>query len=256
MGLLWRLWLPLTDRLTSAMSREGRRVQGIRGPVGCGKSTLASMLALLLSGRGVRVLRLSLDDLYLPPEAGGAERGPPGSHDVALGVEVLDAVHRGDAEVRVPRFDKGAREGRGARVGFEAVGAPDVALFEGWFVGNLPAVPDPGQPAALAGHRALEVYRPLWKRVNALWALRAPSVADIRRWRHEAEESARRRGKGLPEAEVDALLDRMLGALPPERYGAVTPSGGDAGAAASSPEPEVVVDLDSHRRPVAAGGGT
>lgn len=255
LGLLWRLWLPLADRLTSAMAHERRRIQGIRGPVGSGKSTLVSMLALLLSGRGIRVLRLSLDDLYLPPGGGGPERGPPGSHDVALAVDLLDSIRRGREAVRVPRFDKGAREGRGDRVGMETVAAPDLTLFEGWFVGNVPL--ESGVPrgsAAEEGNRALGAYLPIWERIDALWVLRAPDEQVIRRWRHEAEETPRRQGRGLTEEGVDALLDRMLGALPPGLHGGLVPPPGAAveeEVTRSMPRPELLFDLGEDRTPVA-----
>jgi D-glycerate 3-kinase len=254
LGLLWRLWLPMADRLTAAMAEEERRVQGIRGPVGSGKSTLVAMLALLLSGRGLRVLRLSLDDLYLSPRPGGPERGPPGSHDVALGIHLLDAVRRREAIIRVPRFDKGARGGVGDRVGPETMAGPDLVLFEGWFVGNRPL--DQGVPAggaAEAGNRALVAYLPLWERVDALWILRAPSEDTIRRWRHEAEELPRRQERGLTAEAVEALLDRMLRALPPGLHGGLVARPGSAAEApsrSSSPPPELLLDLGEDRSPI------
>lgn len=251
--LLWRLWLPLADRVARAVVAGSPRVQGIQGPVGSGKSTLAAMLALLLNGRGLRVARVSLDDLYHPAGA-GVERGPPGSHDVQGGIRLLDAVRRGDEQVELPRYDKGARQGRGDRVAPEVTATPDILLFEGWFVGCLPReLGDAPSGAAAVGNRALEGYRPLWQRMDTLWGLRAPSEAAIRGWRHQAEEGARRRGDALEAAEVDRLLDRMLGALPPGLHGAL--HGDDGAPMQTLPPPELLLDLDEERRPLRAWAG-
>lgn len=229
--------MDLSDTLARILERRlghaGRWVQGIQGPVGSGKSTLVGGLAQRLAKRGIPSAILSLDDLYLPWTPDGPGRGPPGTHDVAAGIRALQAFRRGDAPLSLPRFDKAARDGRGDRVEDEVVGAPRLLLFEGWFVG-----------CAGAG-----AYADLWALVDDLWVLRAPGEAQIREWRHQAEEGRRRGGHGLPVEQVDALLDRMLGALPPASHGAVTPVPGvPSDAPPTTPPASLVVDLDARRR--------
>lgn len=221
--------------LERRVAGSGRWVQGIQGPVGSGKSTLVGGLAQRLSKQGIATAILSLDDLYRPYAPDGPGRGPPGSHDVETGIRVLEAFRRGDAPLSLPRFDKAARDGAGDRVGDEEVGSPRLLLFEGWFLGCS----------------AADGYGDLWTRVDDLWVLRAPGTSQIREWRHQAEEGRRRGGHGLSVEEVDALLDRMLGALPPEVHGAVTPAPGDPREAAQTvPPASLVVDLDARRRVV------
>ena len=90
-------------------------VLGICGAQGSGKSTLARAVEQAAVRKGITAATLSLDDLYLTRaqrEALGCTvhpllrtRGVPGTHDMALGLEILDALERGEA-ARLPRFDK------------------------------------------------------------------------------------------------------------------------------------------------------
>ena len=113
----------LADRLARRIASAAARplVVGLTGPQGSGKSTLAAQLAPRLAARGVQTAVLALDDLYLPrtdrlrmaadihPLL--ATRGVPGTHDVALGLEVLASLTTA-RRTRVPRFDKGADDRR------------------------------------------------------------------------------------------------------------------------------------------------
>jgi len=223
----------LAALLVHQRGENSRWILGIQGPVGSGKSRLVAGLSERMLRRGIPTAILSLDDLYHPFRPDGPGRGPPGSHDVDEGIRLLEAFRRGDAPLHFPRFSKGARGGAGDRVEDEVVGSAEVLLFEGWFVG-APA-PEP--------------YRPLWALLDDLWVLRAPSEGQIRAWRHQAEEGRRNAGIGLDRRGVDALLDRMLNALPPGDQGAITPSPEEADAVwPTLPPASVLLDLDGRRR--------
>jgi len=229
--------VPLLAGILAERVAGGERwCQGIQGPVGSGKSTLSAGLADALGERGIRVATLSLDDLYLSPRSDEPmpPRGPPGSHDTRLGLELLRSFQRGEGAIPLPRFSKEALGGAGGRVADEVAEDPQILLFEGWFVGCA----------------AVGAYLPLWREMDALWVLRAPSRTVIRGWRHEAELERRRRGVGLSSEAVNALVDRMLSALPPEEHGALTPADGDAAADPAAlwvPGPELLLDLDARR---------
>jgi D-glycerate 3-kinase len=215
-----RIWTLLRDRL--AVTDQVPFVMGICGAQGSGKSTLADGLAERLLADGRRVAVLSLDDLYLTKGERQAlardihpllaTRGVPGTHDVALGLTLLDALGR-PGRVRLPRFDKAAdtRHPDGQWV----EGPVDVILFEGWCVGAVPqaaeALTNPvndlerGRDAdarwrqhvnsALAGD-----YQRLFGRIHALVLLAAPDFAIVHDWRVQQEESLRRqlRAQGRP----------------------------------------------------------
>src|SRR5919202_333912 len=120
---LCKLWLPLALQLAIGQKQLGRPlIQGILGGQGTGKTTLGTVLTLILAQLGYRTLSLSLDDLYKTyaerqqlqekdPRLGW--RGPPGTHDIELGIELLDQLRQPNPvkPILVPRFDKSAWEG-------------------------------------------------------------------------------------------------------------------------------------------------
>lgn len=119
-------------------------ILGISGLQGTGKSTLAAQIVDTARSRGLRGAVLSLDDLYFDHDVRTglardihpllATRGPPGTHDVALGLAAFDAVRAG-APVRLPRFDK-LGDRRLPESGWPIVQGLDLLLFEGWCVGT------------------------------------------------------------------------------------------------------------------------
>ena len=125
---------------------------GLQGPQGSGKTFLCSSLAAALTP--LRAAVLSIDDLYLP-HAGLrdvaarypnntllAGRGQPGTHDLALGVDILEALRGQSGTVRLPGFDKSLHGGEGDRVeGIEVNLPTDVVVVEGWCTGFYP-LPD------------------------------------------------------------------------------------------------------------------
>ena len=122
-------------------------VVGLCGPQGAGKSTLAAGLVHELADHGVTTAVLSIDDLYLTRRERRAlaadvhpllaVRGPPGTHDVQLGLDTFYRLARA-GPVQVPRFDKATDE-RKPHVEWPTLAGPaQVVLFEGWCVGARP----------------------------------------------------------------------------------------------------------------------
>ena len=192
-------------------------VVGVCAAQGAGKSTLCRTAKARLEAQGWRVAVLSLDDLYLSHAARAelaarvhplfATRGVPGTHDVALGARVLDALRAGGT-ARLPRFDK-ASDDPLPQSDWPEAAAPDLILFEGWCVG----VPAQAASALAAPVNALErdedadgvwrravndalagPYAELWARIDRLVFLAAPDFDTVLRWRAEAEHDLRRKG--------------------------------------------------------------
>ena len=206
-----------------AALRRGRNrpiVVGLCGPQGSGKSTMSRFLAALLDARGWRTAILSLDDLYLKREERArlaetvhpllATRGVPGTHDVDLGLEILDALFEADIGdcTRMPRFDKAA-DTRAAGTGADDFeGRADVVLFEGWCVGAAPQ--DPGlldEPInalerdedaqgvwrRYVNEQLAGPYQELFDRIDFLTLLQAPDFSHVLTWRTEQEHKLRDR---------------------------------------------------------------
>jgi D-glycerate 3-kinase len=98
---------------------------------------------------------LSIDDLYLPHVDQEAlakshpdnplvqHRGQPSTHDISLGISLLNALANRERNIKIPSYDKSAFSGAGdRRPGSEwetvnADGQPpvEVVILEGWCVG-------------------------------------------------------------------------------------------------------------------------
>lgn len=212
---------------------NGPLVLGLCGSQGSGKSTLAEALKAALEAEGRRVAILSLDDLYLGRAARErlacdvhplfATRGVPGTHDVAQGIALIDAVRAGEPVV-LPRFDKARDEP--APAGEPAPAHLDLLIFEGWCVGARPqddtalAAPvnalerdeDPQAIWRSAANAALAgPYAQLFARIDRLVLLAAPGFEVVRGWRGEQEDALRARSPDAASGVMDeARLDRFV----------------------------------------------
>jgi len=240
---LWQFWLPLAQRLVQQRQAKGHPfVQGVLGGQGTGKTTLGLILSTLLQTLGYNTLSWSLDDLYKTyadrlqlqqqiPEL--VWRGPPGTHDVGLGIQVFDQLRhpRPNTPIAIPRFDKSLHNGMGDRIAPEFVQNMDVVLFEGWFVGVQPIEPiafvHPPAPIQTEVDRAfaracndrLQDYLPLWQQLDSLWVLYSPDYQLSKQWRQQAEAKMKAVGKpGMTNAEIDAFVEYFWKALHPDLF--------------------------------------
>ena len=240
---LEKLWLPVALNLATKRKELDRTlIQGILGSQGTGKTTLCIILRLILNYLGISVATLSIDDLYLTYAQRQALqqqdprliwRGPPGTHDVNLGLEIIEQCLTGDnsSKILMPRFDKSAFNGAGDRSTPEAVNKPDILLFEGWFVGVQPITEDcfnnPPAPIltsediqfAKDNNQRLKAYLPLWHKLDSLIVLYPENYRLSKQWRKEAEQKMIATGKtGMSDEECDRFVEYFWKALHPELF--------------------------------------
>lgn len=221
-------WRRLAAQLAWRWRKHGppRRV-ALSGGQGTGKSTLARALAAAVRHFGTEAVAMSLDDFYMTRAQRKAlaatvhpllaTRGPPGTHDVPLCRETLDALFE-PGPASIPVFDKGVDD-RSATP--RCVSAPvETALLEGWCVG---ARAEPAE-RLLKPVNALEAeadgegvwrshvnaalegsYSALFAAFDYLIFLRPPNLAAVRRWRllQEGERPPERR---MGAAEVERFV--------------------------------------------------
>lgn len=240
---LRRLWLPLAMQLASYRQAQSHTlIQGILGGQGTGKTTLAKILSLILEHLGYRTLSLSLDDLYKTYSDRLALqqqdprliwRGPPGTHDIQLGLQVLDRLRQSDLDspIEIPRFDKSAWHGAGDRGTPEIVNGADIVLFEGWFVGVRPIEPSnfdhPPPPINTFEDRKfasdmntrLQEYLPLWDKLDRLLVLYPVDYRLSQQWRKDAEHQMIATGKtGMTDLQIEQFVEYFWKALHPELF--------------------------------------
>jgi D-glycerate 3-kinase len=239
--LLWDLWLPLGMKLAAHRRQLNRPlVQGILGVQGTGKTTMCQILSLILQQLGYRTLSWSLDDLYktysdrlalLQQDPRLIWRGPPGTHDLDLGLNVLNQIRQGETAVTIPRFDKSAHAGAGDRTTPEVVTNVDIVLFEGWFVGVRPIDPnafelapppiitDADKAFARDMNRQLSNYLPLWERLDSLILLYPTDYRSSLEWRKQAEQQMVAAGKsGMSNSQIEDFVNYFWRSLHPELY--------------------------------------
>ena len=208
-------YLPVADWLTACCKSGETFLLGINGAQGTGKSTLADFIKIALESSGEKTVAvLSIDDFYLTSaerQVLGREkhellatRGAPGTHDIAMLTETLDALRSlGPGDVyHLPRFDK-ASDDRALAADWPTVKGPlDFVILEGWCVGSV-AQPDIelGSPVNdlerrrdpdgtwrhYVNDRLASDYAAVFAKLDALVFLKAPSFGAVYRWRLEQE---------------------------------------------------------------------
>jgi D-glycerate 3-kinase len=188
------------------------RVYAIAGLQGTGTSTLSAQMATLAKQRGLQVVALSIDDFYLGHAERAAlgrrvhplcaTRGPPGTHEVGLACDVLDAL-RARREVALPRFDKIADD-RLPRDAWPLARDADLTILEGWFLKVPPQAPadlvepvnalerdeDPHGTWRRWCNDALATdYPPLWSRLDRMLFLQGPGFDIVPEWRWQQEQT-------------------------------------------------------------------
>ncbi|MBY9066826.1 hypothetical protein K1X12_07930 [Hyphomonas sp. WL0036] len=182
----------------------------LSGPQGSGKSTA---LEAALSSLSMPVAGLSIDDVYLPLPARERlareisplfiTRGPPGTHDLALLRDTIEALRaaKPTSETPLPTFDKLSDDRRPEAEWPSFKGRPAAIVIEGWLMGALPDANSSTsapinevetedasgawrayQEAALAGD-----YAALWDEADGFFHIVPDGFERVLNWRLEQE---------------------------------------------------------------------
>lgn len=209
---------PLAQTVANRKKERGRPlIVGINGCQGSGKSTLADALVTLLQTEfALSAIALSIDDFYLTRSQRQnlattvhpllQTRGVPGTHDIALASDTIQALQQQTGKISIPRFEK-ATDDRMPQSQWPQVQAPvDVIILEGWCVGSKPqpseALVEPvntletqedphGEWRRYANDALSKDYQALFNTLDYLVMLKAPAFSRVHAWRVEQEEKLR-----------------------------------------------------------------
>jgi D-glycerate 3-kinase len=207
-------FLPLAQTVLQRVSVSHKTlVVGVSGSQGSGKTTLASLLVLLLRElMGLRAINLSIDDFYhthaqrqhlgrtVHPLL--ATRGVPGTHDVELAINTINAL-TSEGEVAIPRFNK-AIDDRAPPAEWPRILAPlDVVVLEGWCL-SIPAQAESqlllpinaletqedcdGRWRSFVNQQIQQDYAAWYGMVDFLVMLKAPHFDKVYEWRQTQED--------------------------------------------------------------------
>ena len=263
---------PLANWLLKHGTPRRTRLIGINGAQGTGKSTLADFIKIALESSGEKTVAvLSIDDFYLTSaerQVLGREkhellatRGAPGTHDIAMLTETLDALRSlGPGDVyHLPRFDK-ASDDRALAADWPTVKGPlDFVILEGWCVGSV-AQPDIelGSPVNdlerrrdpdgtwrhYVNDRLASDYAAVFAKLDALVFLKAPSFGAVYRWRLEQEHKL----AATRPSEAPGIMDELQIAEFIQHYERITRSNLEhIGNSA-----DIVLELDEYHQCIAS----
>jgi D-glycerate 3-kinase len=255
----------LVGRLIADGPKDRPPLIAVVGAQGCGKTTLARAAAERFGA-----VQISIDDVYLTRaerEAMAREvhplfvtRGPPGTHDLGLFQQLIDALSAAgpDDETLIPDFDKRGDDRRPVEAWRAFRGRPSAILIDAWCLGALPEAaaaltepvnaleadddPDGGWRRAVNGFLG-GVYADFIARFDVVLFLRAPSFDVVLDWRCQQEADL----LGMPPADLPAAeRDRLAGFI--QYFERVTRR-----MLAGGVKADVVVQLDRNRLPGSMG---
>ncbi len=186
----WRRFGDVPSAFAHVIRASGSRFVGLAGAPGSGKSTLARTVVDKVGGSA---LVISIDDFYYSREErsarGLARRGPPGSHDLAAMIDVLDRIKERRGPITIPRYSA-ELDDRVEPVTLEHI--PEQVLIEGWVL----------------GYRS-EGYEDVLARLDLLVFLDV-DLRVAKRRRFERETKLRAEGGGFSEEEMQRFWDEVL----------------------------------------------
>lgn len=239
---------------------------GVVGAQGCGKTTLARAAADRFGA-----VQISIDDVYLTRSEREAlardvhplllHRGPPGTHDLGLLQQLINALSAAgpDDETPIPDFDKRGDDRWPVDRWRRFRGRPSAILIDGWCLGALPEDeaalerpvnalereqdPDGGWRRAVnrfVGGSYADFVAPF----DAVLVLKAPGFDVVLDWRGQQEADL----LGVAPADLPDEERRRL-AVFIQYFERITRRMLAGGVRA-----DVVVELDRDRRPGSMGG--
>ena len=254
----WGLGLPfLSDVERYLFNKEERKIFGISGLPGSGKTSFGKWLNNAALELDWPLTVISIDDFYLPaPELEKAmagnpwevPRGLPGSHSIQLINKTLEKWEE-TGHLKAPQFDKALRNGRGDRSGW-VHSNPKILVIEGWFIG-CPLSADmqnsrkdhfENEPLRtiekdfrVKVQHSLSTYQTIWNKFERIWHLKAEDFQSVNSWKTQQETNQQReRGASLKGDHLQRFLRMIQTAIPQEDLQSV--------------KSNVVATLDTSRR--------
>lgn len=225
-------YMPLVQNIANQVERDIPLTVGVNGAQGTGKSTLSEVIALALEHQHkLRCAVLSIDDIYLTKEERTSlgktvhplleTRGVPGTHDVAMGIDLLQNLKKKQSTT-LPVFDK-ATDDRAPKEKWKACSDKvDVIIFEGWCMGATPqdnedliepcnelesSEDEDGKWRTFVNDQLREKYTELFSMLDYLVMLKAPDFECVHEWRSVQEDKLRKKHAGTSENLGNAIMN-------------------------------------------------
>ena len=206
--------IPVSFWISKRVNKKKPLIIGLAGGQGSGKTTISSILILILKKYfKLNVFKVSIDDFYKTRKDRSLlsknkhpllmTRGVPGTHDIDLILKFFKKVKLKRFKfLEVPKFNKAIDDRCKKSLWYKLKSKPDVVIFEGWCVGakaqtnkqlktpinSLERVYD--QDIKWRSHVNTQLkkkYKILFKQLDGLLYLKAKNFNILRNWRLKQE---------------------------------------------------------------------
>ena len=206
--------IPVSFWISKKVNKDKALIIGLAGGQGSGKTTISSILTLILKKYfKLNVYKISIDDFYKTRKDRKLlaktqhdllmTRGVPGTHDINLLLNFFKKIKsKNFKNLQIPMFNK-AMDDRCSKKSWQKIKKkPDVVIFEGWCVGakaqtssqlikpinSLEKVYDQDAKWRMYVNNQLKTkYKTLFKKLDGLLYLKAKNFNILRKWRLKQE---------------------------------------------------------------------
>ena len=206
--------IPVSFWISKRVNKKRPLIIGLAGGQGSGKTTISSILTLILKKYfKLNVFKVSIDDFYKSRKDRKSlsknkhpllmTRGVPGTHDINLILNFFRKIKDKNFETfQIPRFNKAIDDRCSKSLWQKIKIKPDVIIFEGWCVGaraqtnnqlkkpinSLEKVHDQGAKWRTYVNNQLKTkYKTLSNQLDGLLYLKAKNFSLLREWRIKQE---------------------------------------------------------------------
>jgi len=206
--------IPVSFWISRRVNKKKPLIIGLAGGQGSGKTTISSILTLILQKYfKLNVFKVSIDDFYKTRKDRKLlsknkhpllmTRGVPGTHDIDLILSFFKKIKdKNFKSLKVPTFDKATDDRCSKSLWHKIKTKPDVVIFEGWCVGaraqsnnqlkkpinSLEKVYDRGDKWRTYVNNQLKTkYKTLFAQLDGLLYLKAKNFNLLREWRLKQE---------------------------------------------------------------------
>ena len=206
--------IPISFWIAKKVDKKQTLIIGLAGGQGSGKTTISSILTLILHKYfKLNVFKVSIDDFYKTRKDRRLlsknkhpllmTRGVPGTHDIDLMLSFFKKIRsKNFKSLKVPTFNKAIDDRCPKSLWYKVKSKPDVVILEGWCVGarpqlnsqlkkpinSLEKVHDQGAKwRAHVNNQLKTKYKTLFNQLDELLYLKAKNFNLLREWRLKQE---------------------------------------------------------------------
>ena len=207
--------IPISFWIFKKAKKKNPLIIGIAGGQGSGKTTISSILSLILKKYfKLKVFKISIDDFYKTKKQREIlsknkhslliTRGVPGTHDINIMLDFFRKIKiKNFKSLKLPKFNKANDDRYKKKHWYKLKSRPDVVIFEGWCVGAKPQslrllkkpinALEKAYDKSLKWRRFVNLqlktnYKKLYSQLDSLLYLKVKNFNLLKKWRIKQEE--------------------------------------------------------------------